>query len=94
MHPSGLHRARADNMLVAASADTSMKGTEMPTITVEGPVIRDIDTKRALARRLTDVAVDVYGIEHVTVLIKENPPENVAARGVLIADLHKKGGGG
>lgn len=57
-------------------------------------MVPDIDTKRDLARRLTDVAVDVYGIEHVTVLIKENPPENVAARGVLIADLHKKGGGG
>lgn len=61
----------------------------MPTITVEGPILTDVDRKRDLARRLTEVAVDVYGIKHVTVLIKENPPENVAAGGVLIADLHK-----
>ena len=63
----------------------------MPTITVEGPPIRDVDRKRELARRLTDVAVEVYGIPHITVLIKENPPENVAANGVLICD--KKGHG-
>lgn len=62
----------------------------MPTITVEGPIVKDVQKKRDLARRLTDVAVEVYGIKHITVLIKENPPENVAAGGVLIADLHKK----
>ena len=93
-----MHGPCVGNMLAPAAhpaaADSCMKGTTMPTITVEGPIVRDIDTKRDLARRLTDVAVDVYGIEHVTVLIKENPPENVAARGVLIADLHKKGVGG
>ena len=61
----------------------------MPTITVEGPPIEDVDRKRELARRLTKVAVDVYCIPHITVLIKENPPENVAANGVLICD--KKG---
>lgn len=58
----------------------------MPTITVEGPPIPDIEKKRNLARGLTDVAVEVYGIKHVTVLIKENPPENVAAGGELICD--------
>jgi 4-oxalocrotonate tautomerase len=63
----------------------------MPTITVEGPVVEDVDRKRNLAKRLTDVAVEVYGIPHVTVLIKENRPENVAADGVLIADMHRKG---
>ena len=61
----------------------------MPTITVEGPIIRDIETKRLLARRLTDVAVDVYKIEHIIVLIKENRPENVAAGGILIC-VHNK----
>ena len=54
----------------------------MPTITVEGPIVKDVQKKRDLARRLTDVAVEVYGIKHITVLIKENPPENVAANGI------------
>lgn len=57
----------------------------MPTVTVEGPPI-PLDRKRTLAKKLTDVAVEVYGIPHITVLIKENPPENVAANGVLICD--------
>ena len=61
----------------------------MPTITVEGPPIPEIERKRVLARKLTDVAVEVYGIEHITVLIKENPPENVAVRGELICDRKK-----
>jgi len=62
----------------------------MPTIMVEGPPIRDVERKRKLVRRLTDVAVDVYGISHVTVIIRENAPENVGANGQLIADRTKK----
>ena len=58
----------------------------MPTITVQGPPIRDVDRERELARRLTDVAVDVYGIPHIIVLIKENPPENVSVGGQLLID--------
>ncbi len=58
----------------------------MPTITVEGPPIHDVARKRDLARRLTDVAAEVYGIPHITVLIKENPPENVGVNGELICD--------
>jgi len=57
---------------------------------VEGPPIRDVERKRKLVRRLTDVAVDVYGISHVTVIIRENAPENVGANGQLIADRTKK----
>jgi len=60
----------------------------MPTITVEGPPI-DIDKKRELAKKLTDVAIDIYKIPHITVLIRENPPENVASNGVLIYDKNK-----
>ena len=37
----------------------------MPTITVEGPILPDVEQKRILAKRLTDVAVDVYGIKHI-----------------------------
>ncbi len=64
----------------------------MPTITVEGPILRDVEKKRELVRRLTDVAKDVYGIEHIVVLIKENPSENVVVNGVLISDRRQSGG--
>ena len=57
----------------------------MPTITVEGPPI-DVERKRQLVRKLYDAAVEVYRIEHITVLIKENPPENVGVGGGLLAD--------
>jgi len=62
----------------------------MPTITVEGPPIPDIERKRQLVKKLTDVAVEVYRIEHITVLIRENVPENVGVNGQLIADRKKK----
>lgn len=58
----------------------------MPVITVEGPAIREVDKKRALVKGLTDVAVEVYGMEHIVVLIKENAPDNVGVSGTLISD--------
>ena len=60
----------------------------MPTITVEGPPI-SLESKRALVRRLTETASEIYQIEHITVLIKENPPENVGVGGQLLADRHQ-----
>jgi 4-oxalocrotonate tautomerase len=57
----------------------------MPTIMVEGPPI-SVEQKRELVKRLTEVAVEVYRIEHITVLIKENSPENVGVSGQLLAD--------
>ena len=60
----------------------------MPTITVEGPPI-DVEKKRQLVKKLYDAAVDVYKIEHITVLIKENPPENVGVEGKLLADRRR-----
>ena len=60
----------------------------MPTITVEGPPI-DVEKKRQLVKRLYDAAVDVYKIEHITVVIKENPPENVGVEGKLLADRRR-----
>lgn len=62
----------------------------MPTIIVEGPSIPDIERKRQLVKKLNDVAVEVYKIEHITVLIRENAPENVGVNGQLIADRKKK----
>ncbi len=62
----------------------------MPTIRVDGPPIPDIDKKRELVKRLTATAVDIYGIEHILVIIRETAPENVGINGELIADLHNK----
>jgi len=63
---------------------------EMPTIMVEGPPIKEIERKRKLVRGLTDIAVEVYGIGHITVIIRENPPENVGANGQLMLDKKRK----
>jgi len=57
----------------------------MPTIVVDGPPI-DIDRKRELVKRLSSDAVKVYGVKHITVLIRENPPENVGVDGQLLVD--------
>ena len=60
----------------------------MPTIMVDEPPI-DVERKRQLVKKLTDVAVEVYGIPHIVALIRENPPENVCVEGQLIADRKK-----
>ena len=62
----------------------------MPVIRVDGPPIPDIERKRELVKRLTQVATDVYKIEHIVVLIRENAPENVGVNGQLILDKHSK----
>ena len=62
----------------------------MPTITVEGPPI-SIEQKRQLVQKLTETAAEVYRIEHITVLIKQNPPENVGVGGQLLADRRRSG---
>ncbi|NJE26038.1 4-oxalocrotonate tautomerase [Thermococcus sp. MV5] len=61
----------------------------MPTIIIEGPPI-SVEKKRELVKRFTEVASEIYGIEHITVLIKENSPENVGINGELLLDLKKK----
>ena len=63
----------------------------MPIITVEGPPIK-VEQKRQFVRKLTDAAVETYGIDkdHIIVLLRENAPENVGAGGELIADRKRK----
>lgn len=63
----------------------------MPNITIEGPPIRDLDVKRRLVKGLTEVAVEAYGLsaQKIRVVIKENPPENVARGGQLLSDIKK-----
>jgi 4-oxalocrotonate tautomerase len=60
----------------------------MPTIIVDGPPV-STEQKRELVKKLTKAAVEVYRIEHITVLIRENPPENVGVGGQLLADRRK-----
>jgi 4-oxalocrotonate tautomerase len=62
----------------------------MPTITVDGPKIQNIELKRQMVKKLTDAAYEVYKIEHIVVLIRENAPENVGVNGQLIADRLKE----
>jgi len=61
----------------------------MPTIIVNGPPI-DVEKKRQLVKGVTEAAVGVYGTIPITVLIKENPPENVGVSGELLADRRRK----
>ena len=60
----------------------------MPSITIEGPKIKDLDARRMLIKELSEAASKAYGltIEKITVLIKENPPENVGVGGELLLD--------
>lgn len=60
----------------------------MPNIVFEGPRIADIEKKRELVKIVTDAAVRAYGLprQTVVILIKENPPDNVAIGGELLAD--------
>lgn len=66
----------------------------MPTITIEGPK-RPIETKRRLAAQITDLVAEAYEWEHsrIIVIFRENPDENVARGGVLLADRKRKESG-
>ena len=61
----------------------------MPIVTVEGPKA-DIDTKRILVKKLTDVMCETFpniDRKHFTVLYNERSGENVAAGGELVVDM-------
>ena len=60
----------------------------MPTATVEGPKIKDLDKKRSLTKEITDALEKAYGLprEIYVVVLKENTPENVSVGGEMICD--------
>ena len=60
----------------------------MPSATIEGPRIEDVEVKRVLVKEITDALEKAYKLPRnvYVVLIKENPPENVASGGKLIID--------
>ena len=60
----------------------------MPTIIVEGPPI-SIDKKRELVEKVTKIVSEIYGVKHIAIIIKENPPENVGINGELLIDRKK-----
>jgi 4-oxalocrotonate tautomerase len=60
----------------------------MPVIQVNVLKQPDIEKKKKLVAKLTDVMVEVYGVprESVVVMIKEDERENVGLGGVLALD--------
>ncbi len=63
----------------------------MPIAIINGPPIKDVEIKRILVKEITDALEKAYKISRkaYSVLIKENPPENVGSGGVLILDRRK-----
>ena len=64
----------------------------MPTATLNGPPIEDIEVKRVLVKEITDTLEKAYKLPRnvFTVLIKENLPQNVGVGGELIVDRRMK----
>ena len=60
----------------------------MPIITIEGPPIADMETRRALTQSLTEAASEAYAMpkEKIIILIRENRADQVAVGGELISD--------
>jgi 4-oxalocrotonate tautomerase len=60
----------------------------VPRIIVQSIKGRTVNQKRELARRLTEVVVEVYRVDPstVTVFVEEVPPENFARGGLLALD--------
>ena len=63
----------------------------MPSATIEGPRVEDLEIKRALVKDVTDALEKAYKLPRqvYVVLIKENPPENVGVGGQLILDKRR-----
>ncbi|MGD0919982.1 MAG: tautomerase family protein [Thermodesulfobacteriota bacterium] len=63
----------------------------MPVIQVNAFKQPDIDKKRKMVMKLTDVMVEVYGVprESVVIMIKEDELENVGLGGMLALDKLK-----
>ena len=60
----------------------------MPSVTIEGPKIDNLEIKRVLMKEITDALEKTYSLPRQTyiILIKENLPENVSVGGQLISE--------
>ncbi|HUV80142.1 MAG TPA: 4-oxalocrotonate tautomerase DmpI [Candidatus Bathyarchaeia archaeon] len=63
----------------------------MPSVTIEGPKIEEVEIKRKLVKEITDALEKAYKIprEAYVIVIKENLPANVGVGGKLIIDRYK-----
>lgn len=63
----------------------------MPTIVLDGPPVPDLDRKRTLVKAISEAAAQAYSLpsEIMTVIIRENQPENVGVGGLLLLDRKK-----
>jgi len=64
----------------------------MPSVIIQGPIIKEIEVKRILVAEITEALKKAYKIptSDYPIVIHENPPENVGVNGVLIIDKIKK----
>jgi 4-oxalocrotonate tautomerase len=62
----------------------------MPNITIDGPIIEDVDKKRILVQKITDAMEEAYEIPRsaFVVIINEHPAVNIAVGGELLIDRH------
>lgn len=60
----------------------------MPIITLEGPKINELDTRRTFVRELTEAAAKAYNMppEKIIVILHENSREQVGVAGELLID--------
>ena len=64
----------------------------MPSVIIEGPILKNIEKKRQLVAKIAEIIYDIYKVDknHITLTIKGYLPENVGVSGKLISDLHYK----
>jgi 4-oxalocrotonate tautomerase len=60
----------------------------MPNIMIDGPPLKNMESKRILVKKITDAAQEAYGLDRsaFVVIVRENEPENVAVGGRLLSD--------
>ena len=61
----------------------------MPTVIIEGPKV-DVETKREVVRKITEVIREIYKVHHVSIIIHDNETENVGVNGELLSDILAK----
>ncbi len=64
----------------------------MPVLTFDGPNVKDVEVKRKLVKKLTDVVSETFPNiprDAFVILIKENSPENIGNGGMLLVDKWK-----
>ena len=61
----------------------------MPVVIIEGPP-KDKKQKRKLVELMTKAVKEAYGypenFSHISVIIKENNPDNIGTNGILLSD--------